>query len=62
LIERTHEGRLQHIGKAAARVGESVKNRQRLFQLRQELQRAIDEEAYEDAARLRDEISKLESA
>ena len=34
----------------------------RLLQLRRELQDAIDGEAYEDAARIRDEISDIEEA
>ena len=57
LLERMH-GTTQHRGKAAAR-GHSEPPANRLPKLRAELKKAVDEEAYERAARLRDEIYAL---
>ncbi|MCL6454733.1 MAG: UvrB/UvrC motif-containing protein [Alicyclobacillus sp.] len=50
-----------HTGKVPLRAGEQVHARKRLQQLRQELQRAVALEQFEQAAKLRDEIRRLES-
>ncbi len=62
LLARSHEGAVQHIGKLMPRIGDQFKVRQELMQLRKRLQRAVDDEQYEEAARLRDRISTLESS
>ncbi|MCA8980688.1 MAG: UvrB/UvrC motif-containing protein [Planctomycetes bacterium] len=60
LLERVH-GSTQHIGRLPG-VSEAEWNRmQDLAELRQELEVAIREEAYENAARLRDKIQHLEA-
>lgn len=61
LIERTQEGASAHVGRAPRRTGGKHFQRLTLLRLRQELQQAIDQEDYEAAVRLRDEISKCES-
>ena len=60
LIERSHEDNVQHVGKIPVRTGEHVRKRQTLARLERELKLAIQEEEYEKAARLRDEIENLE--
>ncbi|MCG3137185.1 MAG: Protein-arginine kinase activator protein [Phycisphaerae bacterium] len=61
LIERSHGGTLQHVGKVPNRAGNQVQSKISLIRLRRELQQAITEEDYELAARLRDQIKELET-
>lgn len=63
LIQRAHEGATHHVGKAPRRIGggEAVHRQQiDLARLRKELQRAVEGEDYERAAKLRDEIKQAE--
>lgn len=60
LIERAHEGATHHIGKSPRRHGVPLKAENDLIRLRKELNRAVDGEQYEEAARLRDRIEALE--
>ncbi len=48
----------RHIGKRPSRLSKSVLMEEALFRLQEELVRAVAEENFEEAARLRDEISK----
>ena len=59
LLERSHEGALQHVGKTATRTSAGIVMQQDMFRLQRELQQAVDEEQYERAASLRDQIKKL---
>jgi protein arginine kinase activator len=66
LLKRIH-GSTQHIGKVpivvkagAAKPSAGKKKVPALDELRQSLQKAVQNEAFEEAARLRDEIKKLE--
>lgn len=59
LIEKIHDA-TQHVGKTPSRAGRGVQREKRLRHLQAELRRAVEREQYEDAARLRDEIRKLE--
>lgn len=61
LIERAHEGASHHIGKVPRRLGEARASENDLMRLRRELTRAVDNEKFEEAARLRDRIRILES-
>ena len=61
LIERAHEGATHHVGKVPATAGETVRKHAGLLRLRRELQEAIEQENYEHAARVRDQIQALES-
>lgn len=57
LLKTIHKG-TRHTGKVPARAAASVVA-QRLESLRQDLARAVEQENFEDAARLRDEINRL---
>ncbi len=60
LIERTHNGRTEHCGKVPASVGPDQEKQIRLTALKRKLDSAVKNEQYETAARLRDEIRKLQ--
>jgi protein arginine kinase activator len=60
LVERAHEGASHHIGKVPRRLGAPVAADNDLLRLRRELSRAVDDEKYEEAARIRDQIRTLE--
>jgi protein arginine kinase activator len=63
IIQRAHEGGTHHTGKVPARRADGqivAKKRNDLSRLRKELQRAIDGEDYEKAARIRDQIKSME--
>ncbi|MGE5599047.1 MAG: UvrB/UvrC motif-containing protein [Bacteroidota bacterium] len=60
VLRRIH-GHTAHIGKVPRRTGGIVRLRKELDGLRQRLQEAVRQEAYEEAARLRDEIHRRES-
>ena len=59
LIERAHEGATCHVGRVPRRLGKPPSQQVRLLRLRRELQRAVEQEDYETAARIRDEIKHL---
>lgn len=60
LLENIH-GETQHVGKVPKRAPKASQHQFRLIRLRNRLKAAVDEEMYEEAARLRDEIQSLES-
>lgn len=59
VLRRIH-GHTTHLGKVPRRTGGIVRVRKELDSLRQMLQEAVRREAYEEAARLRDEIHRRE--
>lgn len=59
LLENIH-GETQHVGKFPKRAPDSSQRQYRLIKLRNDLRTAVEDEAYEDAARLRDEIQTVE--
>lgn len=59
LLENIH-GETRHCGKSPRRLPQNKQAQSDLIQLRKQLQQAVTREAYEDAARLRDEIRQLE--
>ncbi len=59
LLKRIH-GSNQHVGKSPLRKAKAVKVRDDLQQLKDKLQKAIQEEAFEEAVKLRDKIKILE--
>ena len=59
LLERVHGSRA-HVGRLPGTSAAEVERQKRMNDLRHELEVAIREEAYENAARLRDEIKGLE--
>jgi protein arginine kinase activator len=60
LLENIH-GETEHRGKIPKRAPDSSQQQFRLIKLRSELRTAVDEERYEDAARIRDEIRHVET-
>lgn len=60
LIERAHDGATQHVGKIPSDAAPSVQKQAGLLRLRRELQAAIEQENYEQAAQVRDRIKSLE--
>jgi len=60
LLEKIHGG-TQHIGKIPSNAGRDVERQKALRKLRYDLNKAVKLEAYEDAARIRDEIRRIES-
>jgi len=61
LLKKIH-GSHKHIGKAPVKLAHTLNNRKSLTleELRQKLQRAIEMEEFEEAARIRDQIRELE--
>ncbi|MBL7081237.1 MAG: UvrB/UvrC motif-containing protein [Candidatus Omnitrophica bacterium] len=59
LLKRIH-GSTQHRGKVPLKVSGRGKKKAGLLELRLRLQKAIEEEAFEEAAQLRDQIKRLE--
>ncbi|SFM51014.1 Protein-arginine kinase activator protein McsA [Gracilibacillus orientalis] len=60
LFRKVHSGNTAHEGKVPKRVGSDIYQRKKLRDLKVTLQQAIAEEAFEDAAEIRDEIRSLE--
>lgn len=60
LLESIH-GETQHVGKFPPRVSESSRRQFELVRLKSELKTAIEEEQYELAAQLRDQIRQLDT-
>lgn len=61
LIERAHQGAGRHIGKNPRRHKKKRMPENDLVRLRRELNRAVDDEKYEEAARIRDSIRSIET-
>lgn len=59
LLKRIHGSSL-HLGKTPVKGPKVVKQKTDLSELRVRLQKAIEEEAFEDAAKIRDQIKELE--
>jgi protein arginine kinase activator len=59
LLENIH-GETRHCGKTPRRMPQNRETQSELIQLRKQLQQAVSKEAYEEAARLRDRIRRLE--
>lgn len=59
LLRRLH-GNPKHMGKVPLRAGADVKIKKEIEGLREELQKKVAEEAFEEAAKIRDEIRRLE--
>ncbi len=58
LLENIH-GETKHCGKTPRRLPQNKQAQSELMQLRKQLQQAVNKEAYEEAAELRDRIKKL---
>jgi len=60
LLENIH-GATQHVGKVPKRAPDASQRQYKLIKLRNDLRSAVDDEDYERAARLRDEIRALDA-
>jgi protein arginine kinase activator len=60
LLENIHS-ETQHVGKVPKRAPDASQRQFRLVKLRSRLRAAIEEEQYEEAAQLRDEIAAIEA-
>ena len=60
LLERAHGGNSHHVGKVPSRAGASQQAQIQLLRLRKELKVAVENENYEQAAQIRDQINKME--
>jgi len=60
LIEKAHNGRIDHCGKLPSRTPADAKKQIKLLDLRRRLEEAVQNEDYELAAKLRDKISESE--
>ena len=61
LIINIH-GETEHVGKKPARYPEGTEKRTQLIRLRREMKEAINDENYERASQLRDEIRTIDEA
>ncbi|TWT47955.1 UvrB/uvrC motif protein [Thalassoglobus neptunius] len=61
ILESIHHGETQHVGKFPPKVSDDRRQHYELIRLRNELKSAIDDERYELAARLRDQIQTIEN-
>lgn len=61
IIERSHEGGTRHVGKSPRRLGVPRDFQAELARLRRSLASAVENEDYETAARLRDQINTIET-
>ncbi len=61
LLENIH-GETRHCGKVPKRLPQNKQKQSELIQLRKQLLHAINKEAYEEAARLRDRIRQVEDS
>ena len=61
LLENIH-GEIKHCGKSPRRLPQTKQAQSELTQLRKQLLQAVNKEAYEEAASIRDRIRQLEEA
>lgn len=61
LLENIH-GETRHAGKTPRRFPQTQQAQSEMMQLRKQLQQAIQREAYEEAAQIRDQIRRIEEA
>lgn len=60
ILKRVHSGNVEHHGKVPERMGGAIHLKKRILQLRTDLQTSIENEEFEQAAEIRDEIRSLE--
>lgn len=60
IFRRVHSGNTTHEGKVPRRIGSDIYQRKKLTDLKRTLQQLITDEAFEEAAKVRDEIKSLE--
>jgi protein arginine kinase activator len=60
ILKRVHSGNIEHHGKVPERMGGTIHVKRKIANLRAELQQLINQEEFEKAAEIRDEIRSLE--
>ena len=60
LIEKAHNGKSTHCGKVPSKIPADTKKEILLCTLREQLETAVKNEDYEEAAKLRDKINQTE--
>ena len=60
LIEKAHDGNTTHKGKVPSNASPDAREQMELLNLRQQLEVAVQNEDYEQAAKLRDQINEAE--
>lgn len=61
LLRKVHSGNVSHFGKIPRRSGKTIEMRRKLEEMRRQLQNSINNEEFELAAQLRDQIRQIES-
>jgi protein arginine kinase activator len=59
LLEKAHSGKTRHVGKLPSKMPADEVSKVKIANMKQDLQRAVETEDYETAARLRDQINQL---
>ncbi|WP_096202185.1 UvrB/UvrC motif-containing protein [Bacillus sp. FJAT-45350] len=60
ILKRVHSGNQTHAGKIPKRIGGSIQVRKQINQLKEEMKANIEQEEFEEAAIIRDQIRSLE--
>lgn len=61
ILRRVHSGNTKHRGKIPKRTGSGIEQKQKLEKLKQQLAKLVENQEFEQAAKIRDEIRALES-
>lgn len=61
ILRRVHSGNTEHFGKIPKRAGGSIQKKKQIEHYRNEMKKLVKEEAFEQAAELRDKIKALEN-
>lgn len=61
IFKRVHSGNTKHFGKIPKRTGSGIEERKKLEKLKKQLSRLIDNQEFEQAAQIRDEIRALQT-
>ncbi|WP_188208039.1 UvrB/UvrC motif-containing protein [Alkalibacillus aidingensis] len=59
IFKRVHSGNTEHVGKIPKRIGGTLHKQRELDQLKKQLSELIEKEAFEEAAKVRDQIRTL---
>lgn len=62
IVERVQAGNHQHVGQAPLKSAEKIARRKKLEELELKLQQLVEEQAFEEAVIIRDEIKALKEA
>ncbi|MCP3742213.1 UvrB/UvrC motif-containing protein [Rossellomorea sp. BNER] len=60
ILKRVHSGNVEHHGKIPERIGEEIHVKKKILQLKAHLKELIQQEEFEKAAEIRDEVRSLE--